>query len=135
MGNNIQGTIPEYDGYGKDAFNQLSELYVGYNPLLSGTIPTTFGQLTKLEELILAGTDITGEVPKELCDMAVKTWQLIIYADCKKVVGCVKCMEDAQDYKTAYQNDNIKYDAFDYNDQKKVAYNDKKKVAYYDKKA
>ena len=92
-GNKFGGLIPEDDKYGKDYLTRVLDLFIGFNPLLEGSIPTTFSQLATLEEMNLVGTGITGTVPTEVCSLAVKS-QLVIFADCSMVIGCVKCTDE-----------------------------------------
>jgi hypothetical protein len=96
-GNKLQGNIPEDNQYGIEYLRNIEELHLGYKSLLRGTIPKTLSQLSKLRELSLDGTDITGTVPMEVCALTVKSSQLSIYADCDHISGCVQCAEDGSE--------------------------------------
>ena len=92
--NQLQGSIPDVN-YGTEYLNRIIELYIGFNPLLTGTIPTSFGQLLQLQEFNLLGTGISGPVPSEVCELATKSREpLVIYADCAKLIGCVRCIDE-----------------------------------------
>jgi len=105
--NQLQGSIPDVK-YGTDYLNRLVELYIGFNPLLIGTIPNSVGQLTQLQELnILGNTGMRGPVPESVCELATKAREpLVIYADCSIMTGCdaVQCIDgnkyaDYEDYR------------------------------------
>ena len=37
--------------------------------MVSGTVPKEFGQLLNLKSILLAGTRMTGEIDKDICDL------------------------------------------------------------------
>jgi len=107
--NQFQGRLPDVQ-YGTEYLNRLVELSIGFNPLLIGTIPTSVGQLTQLQELnILGNTGMRSPIPVEVCELATKTREpLVIYVDCTKLIGCaaVQCIDENkyQDYEDYREN-------------------------------
>ena len=61
IGNALTGTIPSELGQ-----LPLWRMHLEGNPL-RGTIPTELGLLTRMEELKLNQTNLTGTVPEEVC--------------------------------------------------------------------
>ena len=69
--------------------SNLQDLYL-YGNRISGQIPSTLGQLSKLTRLEMHNNEQSGEVPKELCDLVSKG-NLTLTVDCDKVkckCGC-----------------------------------------------
>lgn len=60
--NRLYGKIPSQIG----GCAQLTALRLHWNPLLSNSLPTTLGRLSRLEELSLFATTLTGKIPSEL---------------------------------------------------------------------
>ncbi len=61
--NGITGTLPESWGYG---MTNLESLDMFGNPQLSGSIPSSWGDMTSMATLRLGQTNISGTIPSEL---------------------------------------------------------------------
>lgn len=60
--NNLNGYIP----YDIGNLNNLTDLALGYEPLLYGVIPPEIGQMIKLEVLFIGNCAISGTIPNEI---------------------------------------------------------------------
>ncbi|KAK8652879.1 hypothetical protein V6N13_126902 [Hibiscus sabdariffa] len=58
-GNLLDGKIPSFLGN----LTELTHLYLGYNPFKPGHLPKEIGNLSKLEVLWLANSNLVGEIP------------------------------------------------------------------------
>jgi len=67
--NNLTGTIPASLGQ----LTKLSTLYFAYNSL-TGTIPTTLGLLTNMEWMDVFDNQLTGTIPSELGRLSMLTY-------------------------------------------------------------
>ena len=63
--NNLEGALPSSLGL----LQNLKELALQNNPLLTGPIPPELGNLTKLRVLILADNNLSGPIPPELSNL------------------------------------------------------------------
>lgn len=64
--NHFKGTFPVEIG---NLFN-LEELMLGYNSFMPSTFPSNFTQLTKLKQLWFADSNLIGEIPEMIGEMA-----------------------------------------------------------------
>lgn len=66
----------------------LGYLLLDSNPLLTGTIPMELGDLNKLSFLRVFGTEVTGDVPLQVCDLT-DTSLTALEVDCG--ISCTCC--------------------------------------------
>jgi len=66
----IQGTIPPEIG----CLTNLTQLWLGINPLMAGEIPLSIGNLTNLTSLWLFDNQLTGEIPSEIGNLTNLTY-------------------------------------------------------------
>lgn len=66
-GNFFNGTIPEFI----TNLTELTHLVLTYNPLTPGPIPSSIGNLKKLETLLLTSTNLIGNIPESIGELVL----------------------------------------------------------------
>jgi Leucine-rich repeat (LRR) protein len=61
--NRLTGTLPTAMGF----LANLQILDVSQNPTLGGPVPSDYQNLVALQEFVISGTSISGEIPAEVC--------------------------------------------------------------------
>jgi hypothetical protein len=84
--NALEGRIPSEFAL----LTNLETLYLHSNAGLSGGIPSEFGRLSNLRVVTFDNTNISGTVPREVCDLLRRNF-VVIELDCNRVAcdcGC-----------------------------------------------
>lgn len=89
--NTFSGTLPA----DMVKLSKLLWLDVSSNPLLQGTIPESFGQLSKLEMLVVSDTSISGTIPKSIGDL--QSLKVVDFSN-SKLSGCIPASLAGQRY-------------------------------------